>query len=241
MKTLRLFSLFTCMILLGMNTNLFSQDVIFLSNGNEINAKIIKIGDSEIEYKKWNNQEGPIYTEKKSNIFMIKYQNGEKDIFEHNMNNNRNNTNINEANKANLSNNLITYADYDKVFYKGKRISNDELEHLLKTNCMAAYEQYASGKHKRNAAITLRSIAFVFLAASLPLYLSDDYDLMIIASGLDITGTAMMITSFPLGGVGKNQMKDSFDTYNSNIKNNNNISLNFGACSSGGIGFSLKF
>ena len=81
MKTLRLFSLFTCMILLGMNTNLFSQDVIFLSNGNEINAKIIKIGDSEIEYKKWNNQEGPTYNEKTSNIFLIKYQNGEKDFF----------------------------------------------------------------------------------------------------------------------------------------------------------------
>lgn len=81
MKTLRLFSLFTCMILLGMNTNLFSQDVIFLSNGNEINAKVIKIGDSEIEYKKWNNQEGPTYNEKTSNIFLIKYQNGEKDYF----------------------------------------------------------------------------------------------------------------------------------------------------------------
>ena len=81
MKTLKLFSLFTCMILLGMNTNLFSQDVIFLSNGDEIEAKVTKVGNAEIEYKKWSNQEGPTYTEMKSNILMIKYQNGEKDVF----------------------------------------------------------------------------------------------------------------------------------------------------------------
>ena len=81
MKTLRLFSLFTFMILLGMNTNLFAQDVIFLSNGNEIEAKITNVSDTNIEYKKWNNQDGPTYNEKTSNIFLIKYQNGEKDFF----------------------------------------------------------------------------------------------------------------------------------------------------------------
>ena len=80
MKTLKLLSLLACMILCS-TTNLFSQDLILLSNGNEIEAKIIKIGDSEIEYKKWSYLDGPAYTEKKANIFMIKYQNGEKDVF----------------------------------------------------------------------------------------------------------------------------------------------------------------
>lgn len=81
MKILRLFSLLACTVLCSMTSNLFSQDVIFLSNGNEIEAKIIKIGDSEIEYKKWSYQDGPTFIEKVSNIFMIKYQNGEKDVF----------------------------------------------------------------------------------------------------------------------------------------------------------------
>lgn len=81
MKTLKLFSFIACMILCGMTFNSFSQDVILLSNGNEIEAKIIKVGNSEIEYKKWSNQDGPTFTEQKNNIFMIKYQNGEKDVF----------------------------------------------------------------------------------------------------------------------------------------------------------------
>lgn len=106
---------------------------------------------------------------------------------------------------------------------------------------MEAYDQYISGHHKRNAAITLRAFSFAFLGVSIPFYLMDDDICYLIGSGFDIVGTSMLITSFPLGSVGKNQMKDSYDTYNNNIKNNNNISLNFGACSSGGIGFSLKF
>lgn len=81
MKTLKFFSLVICAILCGITANLFSQDVIILSNGNEIEAKIIKVGSSEIEYKKWSNLDGPTYTEQKKLVFMIKYQNGEKDIF----------------------------------------------------------------------------------------------------------------------------------------------------------------
>ena len=81
MKTLKFFSLLACMLLCCITSNLFSQDVIFLFNGDEIEAKIIKVGSGEIEYKKWSNQDGPTYTEQKGNIYMIKYQNGEKDVF----------------------------------------------------------------------------------------------------------------------------------------------------------------
>ena len=97
MKTLKLFSLIACMILCGITANLFSQDVIILSNGNEIEAKIVKVGSSEIEYKKWSNQDGPTYTEQTNNIFMIKYQNGEKDIFH----------SINEEQKTPAQSNVI--------------------------------------------------------------------------------------------------------------------------------------
>lgn len=44
-------------------------------------AKIAKVSNVEIEYKKWKNQDGPIYTINKDEVFLIKYSNGEKDIF----------------------------------------------------------------------------------------------------------------------------------------------------------------
>ena len=81
MKTLKSLSFIVCLILCSLTYKSFSQDVITLSNGTEIEAKVIKITDSEIEYKKWNNQEGPSYVEKVSNVSSIKYQNGNKDTF----------------------------------------------------------------------------------------------------------------------------------------------------------------
>ena len=58
-----------------------AQDVITLKNGDEIKSLVQEIGIDEVKYKKWDNQTGPIYIMKKSDIFMIKYQNGSKDVF----------------------------------------------------------------------------------------------------------------------------------------------------------------
>ncbi len=57
----------------------FTQDIILLKTGNEINAKVIKVGVSEIEYMK--DTTSPLYAIKKSEVFMIKYENGTKDVF----------------------------------------------------------------------------------------------------------------------------------------------------------------
>jgi hypothetical protein len=56
-------------------------DVITLLNGDDMNASVQKVGDTDIEYKKWTNKNGPTYTLKKSEIFRICYANGEKDVF----------------------------------------------------------------------------------------------------------------------------------------------------------------
>ncbi len=59
----------------------FSQDYIILKNGDEIEAKVLEIKDYEIDYKKHTNPTGPTYHLDKSEIFMIKYASGDKDIF----------------------------------------------------------------------------------------------------------------------------------------------------------------
>jgi len=58
-----------------------AQDIITKTNGDEIKAKVTEVGVSEIKYKKFENVSGPTYTIAKSDIFMIKYENGEKDMF----------------------------------------------------------------------------------------------------------------------------------------------------------------
>jgi len=61
--------------------NMFAQDVIILKNGNDIQAIVQEISDDNVKYKKYDNINGPNYTLKKTEIFMIRYANGSKDVF----------------------------------------------------------------------------------------------------------------------------------------------------------------
>lgn len=58
-----------------------AQDIILTKDDTEIQAKVLKIGKNEIEYKRWNNLEGPTYTIPINDVFHIKYPNGSKDSF----------------------------------------------------------------------------------------------------------------------------------------------------------------
>jgi hypothetical protein len=60
----------------------YSQDEITFRNGDILKAKIIEVGTADITYKKADNLTGPSYTAKKDKVFMIKYENGTKDVFE---------------------------------------------------------------------------------------------------------------------------------------------------------------
>ena len=79
-------------------------DVIVLKSGEEINAKVSEVGTSEIKYVKCDNLNGPSYSIKKSDVFMIKYANGTKDIINtpatENSNNTQNNTQSNNQNNS---------------------------------------------------------------------------------------------------------------------------------------------
>ncbi len=57
-----------------------AQDVIIFRNGNEVQAKVSEVGTSEIKYQRFDNLSGPVYTINKKDVFMIKYENGTKDI-----------------------------------------------------------------------------------------------------------------------------------------------------------------
>ena len=59
-----------------------AQDLIVKKDGSVIQAKVTKVGTSEVEYKKWSNQDGPQYSIAVADILAINYQNGEKETFE---------------------------------------------------------------------------------------------------------------------------------------------------------------
>lgn len=58
-----------------------AQDVITRTNGEKINAKVLKVSPTEIEYKLFDNQDGPLHMLLRSDVNVIVYQNGTKDVF----------------------------------------------------------------------------------------------------------------------------------------------------------------
>lgn len=72
------------LLIVLLSTTLFTsycQDVITKTNGDDILAVVTEVLPNAVKYKKYDNPEGPLYTLKKSEIFMITYENGSKDIF----------------------------------------------------------------------------------------------------------------------------------------------------------------
>ena len=59
----------------------FSQDIIIKSNGEEIESKVKEITEQKIKYKNYDHLKGPLRNIKKSNVFMIIYENGKKEKF----------------------------------------------------------------------------------------------------------------------------------------------------------------
>lgn len=57
-----------------------AQDIITKKDATEIQAKVIKVGSTEIEYRPWNNLDGPLYTIPLNEVFTIKYENGQRDV-----------------------------------------------------------------------------------------------------------------------------------------------------------------
>ena len=76
MKYILLFFLFIC------SSNITKgQDTLSTRSSETILVKVIEVGTSEVKYKKLDNLNGPIFSILKSDLLIIKYENGTKDDF----------------------------------------------------------------------------------------------------------------------------------------------------------------
>ena len=60
---------------------LSAQDIITMNDGTDIQAKVTEVGQSEVKYKKFSNPDGPVYSISISDILMITYANGEREMY----------------------------------------------------------------------------------------------------------------------------------------------------------------
>lgn len=69
------------LLLLSSLSPLAAQDIITKANGEDIAAKVLEVGATDIKYKKFDNPDGPTFVIPKTDLLMIRYQNGTKDMF----------------------------------------------------------------------------------------------------------------------------------------------------------------
>ena len=62
-----------------------AQDTLTMRSGENVIVKIIEVGSSEVKYKKIDDLSGPIFSILKSEVSMIQYENGSKDVFKEDM------------------------------------------------------------------------------------------------------------------------------------------------------------
>jgi hypothetical protein len=95
------------------------QDIITKKDGSEILAKVLEVGTADVKYKKFDNVQGPTYTILKSEIFMIKYENGGKDVFTTGSNSSTNQNN--EGNQTSVGASNLNSSTFVKTgnFYLG--------------------------------------------------------------------------------------------------------------------------
>lgn len=71
--------LFTCLALFVVIA-CQAQDILTKRNGDELQVKVQEITLTEVKYKRFDNLEGPVISILKSEVFMIKYENGSKTV-----------------------------------------------------------------------------------------------------------------------------------------------------------------
>jgi hypothetical protein len=92
MKKISLFILIVIFNITG-----FSQDTLYTKEGKVIAGKVTEVTQNEIKYKSASNPDGPVYVINKSDIVLIEYKNGTKDVFQNSSTSTADNSNQNNS------------------------------------------------------------------------------------------------------------------------------------------------
>jgi hypothetical protein len=225
------------------NSVLLAQDVITLRSGDEIKAKVQEIGTDNVKYKKYENLNGPTYTLLKSEIFMIKYENGDRDIFKDTVDPNSVVSTV-SASEPPQNNLRFTSSFWSGAVFmnaKGKELSKREVRSIL-ADVPEALKEYDAGRKLFVTSCVIGGISGGFVGAGVGGLITGLFD----------TGTGLILVGSGVGGiiitgiVAANVNSKWEKAYNLYQRAKSNpyamkTSLHFGLTRSGGIGLTLTF
>lgn len=222
------------LFIFGMFNVASAQDIITLKNGEEIKAKVSEVEINVIKYKKFDNQTGPVYTLEKADVFMIKYENGSKDVFDFQPVKPADSSWQNETGTQTVSNGDKLTCVKRNVMKDKRKLMPYEVKATMNNN-YAALKKYKSGR-------TFNTLGIIFLAiGGIDACLAISYS----AQGYDATGNFMVAgleigAGVLFGSISKNKIQSSVYLYNLGLKNPNLSRVNLGVTQNG-LGICLNF
>jgi hypothetical protein len=211
----------------------FAQDVIVKKDNSTILSKVIEINSSEIKYKKWSNQDGPIYSISITDVSCINYQNGESDKFNvpqkaqtqtplYTQTQAQVTTQANEKN----SEPSVKYSGYMKrsgkyLTLNGRKLSDNEVRELVGE---ANYQTYLGAKKQIEASDVWDVVFWLSLAGATLFTFSPD-DFLPAAIGFWVINDISLACGFIFDGIGRGRMNWVADEFNN--KQSYRYSFNF--------------
>ena len=201
--------------------SLFAHDIIVLTDGSVIRAKVIKSSSTEIEYFNIDISHGPLFLLYADEIAFIELEGGTT----------LNYSKMNEDFEI-QSYNQIYQLTTQNYYHKGQLYNRSQMADLLKNTCDVAYKEYCKGKTTKNIGWGLLAGGIALNGVGLSLLSYGAYE----AGSATITlGSMTTLASIPTIIVGRYKMNNAYKKYN-----NQNLSLNFGI-SPTGVGLALQF
>ncbi len=222
-------------LLMGAGT-VFAQDTIVLRNGDELRVKVKEVSDTELKYQMWNNQDGPMYTKKVTDIFMVKYKGGHREVYGNTQPQTTGTATAQQQMQGVAGDHVNTgFMEHEKgdLLLNGRKMSDGQIKNVLGID---GYNTYSSAKAQRSVGKT--NIVFGWIEFGIGtvfniLSLMNDFSHSERETYSTI-GTLFIVTSqieLPLGyvlkGVGTGRLNWLADDYNSRSTYSDNLSLGF--------------
>jgi hypothetical protein len=222
----RLVIIFIC---LQCFTAIYAQDTIVQLNGTEIRVRVKEIDDVNVKYTRFDNQNGPVYLVKKSQVAMIKYENGTRDVFSQNevkVENNEVKIDKKKDQKTNSGEKITMKRG--KYCYEGRYLTNKQLKDIIVPNATPEIIQgLNNGIRNRTISDVIGYVGFFTELSGLMIYSASNHK-NTAGVALAITGFGIMTIGLPFNFIGKSQIKKSVLKYNNTIASSYKPSFNFG-------------
>jgi hypothetical protein len=239
----------------------FAQDVILKKDGSEINAKVVELTEQHVKYKDFDFQNGPTRNINISDVFMITYENGKKEVFNKQTSTPTPTTPEKEVvNEQTSIPTLVTVqpsvqSNEGEVYIKGGRwryrSNNQKVTNMeeLFYDMPEAAKMYRSGKTWTAVGWGIWGVGLTISFIDVFYHSNDNlnnpynptyfYQCPVYWIGLGVGSVGLAV----FNGIGGAKQRMAIDLYNATVRRQqaSKISMNFGVTRSGNIGLILNF